>query len=73
MNEGYEFHPAASIDLEDIWEFMADDSPTAADRVIADIPDAVERLVPFPNQGYRRPDLTSRPLRFMSRRDYLIA
>jgi hypothetical protein len=29
--------------------------------------------VPFPNQGHMRPDLTSRPLRFQTIRDYLIA
>jgi plasmid stabilization system protein ParE len=30
-------------------------------------------LVSFPNQGHRRPDLTSRPLRFTVVREYLIA
>jgi plasmid stabilization system protein ParE len=29
--------------------------------------------VPFPHQGYRRPDLTSRLLRFTLVREYLIA
>ena len=33
----------------------------------------IRALVPFPNQGYRRPDLTGRPLRFISVREYLIA
>jgi hypothetical protein len=41
--------------------------------VIADILDTIEKPVPFPNQGHRRPDLTSRPLRFANTRDYLIA
>ncbi len=35
--------------------------------------DAICALVPFPNQGYRRADLTSRPLRFIVVREYLIA
>ena len=30
-------------------------------------------LVAFPHQGYRRPDLTNRPLRFVLVRDYLVA
>lgn len=30
-------------------------------------------MVPFPNQGHKRPDLTSRPLRFILVREYLIA
>jgi plasmid stabilization system protein ParE len=29
--------------------------------------------VPFPGQGHKRPDLTSRPLRFILVREYLIA
>jgi plasmid stabilization system protein ParE len=41
--------------------------------VISDILDTIEKLVPFPHRGYRRPDLTSRPLRFTNKRDYLIA
>ncbi len=40
---------------------MNGDSPTAANRVIADILDTIENLVLFRYQGYRRPDLTSRP------------
>ena len=73
MNDEYDFHPEAAIDLEDIWEFIAEDNPAAATRVIADVLDAIEKLVLFPYQGYRRPDLTPRPLRFTNRRDYLIA
>ena len=69
----YDFHPEASLDLEGIWEFIADDNPSAANRVIADILDTIEKLVPFPHRGYHRPELTSRPLRFTNRRDYLIA
>lgn len=70
---GYDFHPEAQIDLGEIWEYIAEDSPDAADRVIDDIEAALEALVPFPHQGHRRPDLTSRPLRFILVREYLIA
>jgi len=34
---------------------------------------AIRGLVPFPHQGHKRPDLTSRPLRFTLAREYLIA
>ncbi len=65
---GYDFHPEAALDLEEIWEFIAeanlDANLNAADMVIADILAALDKLVPFPNQGHKRPDLTSRPLRF---------
>jgi len=37
------------------------------------IVDAIDALVPFPRVGHKRPDLTGRPLRFISVREYLIA
>jgi plasmid stabilization system protein ParE len=33
----------------------------------------IGELVPFPYQGHKRPDLSTRPLRFQTVRDYLIA
>jgi len=35
--------------------------------------DGIRSLVAFPHQGHRRPDLTSRPLRFKLVREYAIA
>jgi plasmid stabilization system protein ParE len=71
--QGFDLHPLAAQDITDIWEFIAEDNPLAARRVREDILDAIRALVPFPHQGHRRPDLTSRPLRFKTVRDYLIA
>ena len=70
---GYDFHPEAEADLDAIWEFIAEDSPEAADRVIRAIEATIDALVPFPHQGHRRPDLTARPLRFTTTMNYLIA
>jgi plasmid stabilization system protein ParE len=70
---GYDFHPEARVDLDEIWEFIRADNLEAADRTIAEILDTIRALVSFPKQGQRRPDLTSRPLRFIRVRDYLIA
>jgi toxin ParE1/3/4 len=70
---GYDFHPEAEIDLDAIWEFLAGDNQVAADRIIDAIEATIEALVPFPYQGHRRPDLTSRPLRFTTVGNYLIA
>lgn len=70
---GYDFHPDAEADIDAIWEFIAEDNPDAADRVIDKIVSAIEALVPFPNQGHHRTDLTSRPLRFTTAANYLIA
>jgi toxin ParE1/3/4 len=69
----YDFHPEAEIDLNEIWDYIADDGLAAADRVVADVHSALERLAPFPQSGHHRTDLTNRPLRFIRVRDYLIA
>jgi plasmid stabilization system protein ParE len=52
---------------------IAEDNHLAADRMIDAIEATIKALVPFPHQGYRRPDLTSRPLRFTNAGNYLIA
>jgi toxin ParE1/3/4 len=70
---GFALHPSAISDLEEIWEFIAVDSPDAGDRVIEEIHEAIRGLVPFPESGHKRSDLTSRPLRFQVVRDFLIA
>jgi plasmid stabilization system protein ParE len=70
---GYDFHPEAVIDLDGIWDFIAEDNLDAADKVIADILASIGTLLPFPNQGHKRQDLTSRPLRFILVHEYLIA
>jgi toxin ParE1/3/4 len=71
--QGFDLHPLAAQDVTDIWTFIAEDSPQAARRVREDLIAAIRGLVPFPRQGHKRPDLTSRPLRFIVVREYLIA
>jgi plasmid stabilization system protein ParE len=73
VGQGFDLHPLAAQDIIDIWTFIAEDSPEAARRVREEILGAIRILVPFPNQGHRRPDLTSRPLRFTVVREYLVA
>jgi plasmid stabilization system protein ParE len=70
---GYALHPEAFTDLDEIREYIAEDNPDAADRLMSEIFDAIRALVPFPDQGYRRPNLTSRLLRFKLVREYVIA
>lgn len=70
---GYTLHPEALADLDEIRAYIAVDNPDAADRVITEIFDGIRSLAPFPQQGFRRPDLTSSPLRFKLVREYLIA
>jgi toxin ParE1/3/4 len=66
--------PAASIELEDIWDYYAIklQNPDAADRIIDEIFDAFQKLVQMPGLGHIRTDLAAEPLRFWSVRSYLI-
>src|SRR3954451_16109460 len=71
---GYAFHPDAFADLDEIWEYIAQDNVDAADRVLSDIHSTLTTLAGSPHIGHRRPDLTTRPLRFhVARDEYLIA
>jgi plasmid stabilization system protein ParE len=47
---GYQLHPEAYTDLDAIREYIAEDNPAAAARVIIDIFDAIQALVPFPHK-----------------------
>jgi plasmid stabilization system protein ParE len=73
MSSGYALHPEAFADLDELRDYIGRESPDAADRVMSEIFDAIRGLVPFPHQGHRRPDLSTRPLRFTLVREYLIA
>jgi len=71
---GYAFHPDAFVDLDEIWEYIAQDNVDAADRVLADIHSTLTMLAGSPQIGHRRQDLTTRPLRFhVAREEYLVA
>ena len=70
---GYALHPEAFNDLDEIRSYIAEDSPDAADRVIEELFDSLRALALSPQQGFRRRDLSSRPLRFILVREYLIA
>ena len=72
MNK-FVLHPEAYLDLEGIWNFIAKDSPVAADRVREKIYSTIRNLIRFPHQGHTRTDLASPRLRFVTVFDYLIA
>jgi plasmid stabilization system protein ParE len=69
----YRLLPEATDDLEEIRQYIAADNPDAADRVVDEILDAIAALVPMPNIGHYRWDLTSLPIRFWTVRRYLVA
>jgi len=62
--------PTASLEIR---EYIAKDNPLAARRIREEILQGIRAPVPFPHQGFRRPNLTSRPLRFHLMREYVIA
>jgi plasmid stabilization system protein ParE len=62
--KGFVLHPEAAADIAGIWAFIAKDIPPAASRVREAILFTLRSLATFPRQGIRRPDLTSRELRF---------
>ena len=70
---GFVLHPDALTDLTEIWEYIAADNLDAADRVLDEIHEAIRTLVPFPQLGHIRSDLSSRPLRFHPVGNFLIA
>lgn len=49
----------AEQDLEDIWFFVAQDSPDAADRLLDKIEDSIKLLAENPYLGPARPDIAS--------------
>ena len=65
--------PEAARDIERIADHISKDSPSAADRLLADIDRAIGFLAETPGAGHVRLDLTSRSVRFWQvRRTYLI-
>lgn len=70
---GFALHPEAYDDIDEIRAYIAEDNSDAADRIVNEIFDRIRQLVSFPDQGFRRPNLTSLPLRFATVRDYVIA
>lgn len=62
----------ALLDLEEIWEYIALDSPDAADRWIAKLFHAFETIARSPGIGHSRKDLGGHPVLFWTVGDYLI-
>ena len=64
--------PRAKTDLDDIWEHIAPDSFTAADRVEIELQEAIRDLLQFPGKGHTRDDVQDKTLRFWTVYSYLI-
>ncbi len=58
------YSPEARLDLLEIWEYIARDNVSAADKVEQEIEQAVSMLARNPELGHLRRDLTSKAVRF---------
>jgi plasmid stabilization system protein ParE len=71
MNE-YVLSVGAALDLEQIWEFIAEDNIEAADHWIGKLFDAFDSLARTPGMGHKREDLTAHLILFWPVGAYLI-
>jgi plasmid stabilization system protein ParE len=64
--------PAAREDLLEIVDYIREDSPDAAQRVLRKLKDSMRKLSRAPGMGHLREDLTDEPLRFWTVYSFLI-
>jgi plasmid stabilization system protein ParE len=68
----YVLSTGAEMDLDEIWEYIAQDNIHAADRWIGKLFDAFDALARAPGMGHKREDLTAYPILFWPVGAYLI-
>lgn len=64
MSALFQFTSQAIEDLDNIWQFIAQENPQAADRVEAEIIATCGRIAEYPLIGHKRQDVTPLPVRF---------
>jgi plasmid stabilization system protein ParE len=68
----YVLSVAAETDLDEIWEYIAQDNLDAADRWIGKLFDTFQSLAQTPGSGHKREDLTALPILFWPVGAYMI-
>ena len=68
----YVLSTGAELDLDEIWEYIAQDNIEAADRWVGKLFDAFDSLAANPGIGHRREDLTAFPVLFWPVGAYLV-
>jgi len=68
----YVLSSGAELDLDEIWEYIAQDNIDAADRWIGKLFNAFEALARTPGMGHKREDLTDYPILFWPVGAYMI-
>ena len=68
----YVLSTGAELDLDEIWEYIAQDNINAADGWIGKLFEAFDALARNPGMGHKRDDLTNYPVLFWPVGAYLI-
>ena len=68
----YVLTPSAKRDVNDIWDYIANDSIEAADRVLDALESAMVKLAKTPGVGHWREELADKRHRFFLVYSYLI-
>jgi len=68
----YFLTPSAQRDLDEIHDYVAAGSPSAAEQLMAEIEGAIERLAQFPRSGHLRTGLMPAEVRFWVVDTYLV-
>ena len=68
----YSISRQARRELKEIWQYIADDSPAAADRLLETFEEKLRFLESQPFAGERRPDLGDPEYRVFSAGSYVI-
>lgn len=68
----YVLSPQAHEDLRGLRDYIVQDNPAAARRVLNELREAMRRLAQMPELGHVRQDLAEEALRFWPVRSYLI-
>jgi toxin ParE1/3/4 len=69
----YTLSARARLDIQLIWNYIAERNFDAADRVRNELRDAMRLLADMPGLGHHRADVKNQNLRFWSVRSYVIA
>jgi toxin ParE1/3/4 len=64
--------PRAKLDVNDIWDYIANDNIEAADRVLDALESAMVKLAKKPGVGHWREEITDKRHRFFLVYSYLI-
>ena len=68
----YVLTPSAKQDVNDIWDYIANDNIEAADRVLDALESAMVKIAKNPSIGHWREELAGRRYRFFLVSSYLI-